>query len=160
MSAASGSSIPLTYAVIPFSPQEENWNSYTFSDGAVIRFRIILTRITAQKGSPPGQYQLTTNQLMSVEAPSSGRGQPTATLMNQEIEQADKYEVKPIESIEEWNVYRLRSTDDIIKIKYIANAFYKLKGKFDQFGEPMYIVNGSPLVVPQPKMGSQGKATP
>lgn len=149
----------MDYTVIPFEPTEEHWNEYTFSDGTVIRFRVFLTRIARKKENPSGQYDITTNNLTNVSAPPSERGQPTGPLMPEESQTADRFEVKPITSEEQWNVYRLLSTDDILKLKYVATNFFRVKGKFDQFGEPMYLVVGGPLLVPQPKFGKQSKAT-
>ena len=133
---------------------EEHWNEYTFSDGTVVRFRIILTRIARRRDSQTGQYDISTNNIATIIAPPSERGQPSSMQTPEDVQEADKYEVRPISAEESWDVYRLRSTDEIIKIKFVASNFYRVKGKFDQFGEPMYLVIGGPLVVPQPKMGS------
>lgn len=161
MSSPQVPSIPLDYSVVPFEPMEERWNEYSFSDGTVIRFRVVLTRITRKKDALLGQYDVTSSNLMAVVAPPTERGQPNYSPMTpEEIQNADKFEVKAITNEEHWNVYRLVPTDEIIKIKYVAAAFFRLKGKFDQFGEPVYIVAGGPLIAPQPKMGKQSRATP
>jgi hypothetical protein len=151
--------LPLDYAVVPFEPTEEKWNTYEFSDGTTISFRIIVTRIARRKESPSGQYDITTNNIVTVAAPPTERGQPTAIMTAEEMQAADKFEVRPIATEEHWNVYRLVSTDDILKVKYVATGFFRLKGRFDQFGEPMYLVVGGPLVTPQPKFGKQGQVT-
>lgn len=161
MSVPQTPTIPLDYTVVPFEILEERWNEYSFSDGTIIRFRVILIRIAKAKGTPVGQYDITSNNLTSVVAPPSERGQPSSSpLTAEEIQNADKFEVKAITTEEHWNVYRLIPTDDIIKVKYIATMFYRLKDKYDQFGEPMYLVAGGPIIAPQPKMGKQSKATP
>lgn len=152
--------IPLDFTIVQFEPMEEHWNEYNFSDGTMVKFRTLVTRIAKKRDSPAGQFDISFNNIIMVNAPSQERGQPSPPIMPQDFESLDKFEVKPITNAEHWNVYRLVSTDDILKVKYVANAFYKAKNKFDQFGEPMYFVTGGPLVVPQPKTGKQSKNTP
>jgi len=151
--------IPLDYSVIPFELVEEHWNEYSFSDGTIILFRTIVIRIARRKGSPAGQYDITTNNIATIMAPPTERGQPSPLMTPDEIQSAEKFEVRPITTEEHWNVYRLRTTDEMIKVKYVASNFYKVKGKFDQFGEPVYLVVGGPLVVPQPKSSKSGMAS-
>jgi hypothetical protein len=158
MSNFSGTPIPLTYSLVPFEPVEEKWNSYSFSDGTVITFRVILTRVTSLKGAPTGQYEMSFQQICQVEAPSSDRGQPTPPVPPGAIG-VERYEVRPIETIEEWNSYRIKTTDQILRIKYVVNAFYRFKERFDQFGEPVYAVSGSPVVAPQPRTGKLERLT-
>lgn len=86
--------------------------------------------------------------MIAVEAPPNARGQPSGLMSPDDLQSAEKYEVRPIDHAEEWNVYRIKTTDDLLKIKYIANQFFRLKDKYDQFGEPMYLVNGTPIVAP------------
>ncbi|MDA4118689.1 MAG: hypothetical protein OK455_10135 [Thaumarchaeota archaeon] len=153
MSNSSGAPISLTYSLVPFEPIEEKWNTYSFSDGTVVRFRVILTRVTTQKGATVGPYEMSFQQICQVEAPPSDRGQPKPFLPGEVG--AEKYEVKPTETIEEWNIYRIKITDQILKVKYVVSAFYRVRARFDQFGEPVYAVSGSPIVTPQPKTGKQ-----
>ena len=143
--------------MVPFEPSEEHWNEYTFSDGTIVRFRIVVTRIVKRPNTPVGQYDIMTNNLSMVFAPPTDRGQPTGPIPPADAQSADKYEVRPITTEEHWNVYRLVTSDDVIKVKYVASNFFKLKNKFDQFGEPMYLVLGGPLIVPQPKFGKKGQ---
>lgn len=149
----------LDYSVVEFEPIEEKWNEYEFSDGTRIKFRVILVRLTHERGAPPNQYNVSANNLVTVFAPPSERGAPTPPMSPDEIQDAEKFEARPITSTEPWNSYRLVASDNIIKIKYVASNFFRLKDKYDQFGEPFYTVLGGPLIVPQPK-GSKRKRTP
>lgn len=136
---------------MPFEPIEENWNAYSFSDGTVIRYRLVLTRVTSQKGAANGPYEMSFQQICQVEAPPSDRGQPKPPPPG--AIGVERYEVRPTETIEEWNSYRMKTTDQILKVKYVASAFYRFKECFDQFGEPVYAVTGSPVVTPQQRTG-------
>src|SRR2546427_13059741 len=93
--------IPLDYAVIPFEPVEEFWNEYSFSDGTVVKFRTLVTRITRKKDTPSGQYDISFNNISIVIAPPSNRGQPTAPILPHEIDTLNKFEVKPITTAEQ-----------------------------------------------------------
>ena len=159
MSASSHNKLPLDYSVVEFEPLEEKWNEYEFSDGTKIKFRVVLMRLTLERNAPPNQYNVNANNLVTVFASSSERGEPSAPMTSNDIEQAEKFEVRPITTNENWNSYRIISTDDIIKIKYVASTFFRLKDKYDQFGEPMYHILGGPLVVPQPRI-SKSRRTP
>ncbi|MEM3448336.1 MAG: hypothetical protein QXP38_05575 [Nitrososphaerota archaeon] len=57
-----------------------------------------------------------------------------------------KYAIRPITYSEPWNVYRLKATDEVLKIKYVASTFYKVKGKFNSKGLPIIQVVGGPLI--------------
>ena len=150
--------ISLDFAVVTFEPIKEGWNEYSFSDHTIVKFRTIVTRIVKHKNTPIGQYDISFNNVNAVYSPPQNRGQPT-NILQEELEKTDKFEVQPITSAEPWNEYRLIATDDVLKVKYVANAFYKIKDKFDQFGEPVYMVLGSPLITPQLKT-SKFKHTP
>jgi len=156
LSSPSGTPIPLTYFLVPFEPIEEKWNAYSFSDGTVIRFRVILTRVTSLKGAATAPYEMSFQQVLQVEAPPSDRSQPTPPVPPEQSEWKNT-RLRPTETIEEWNSYRIRTTDQILRIKYVASAFYRFKERFDQFGEPVYAVSGSPIIVPQPKTGKLGQ---
>jgi hypothetical protein len=153
LSAPDTTPLSLTYLVVPFEPLQESWNVYSFSDGIIIRFRLILTRVTTLRRTLAAPYQMSFQHICLVEAPASSRGQPTTKAQSGINE--EKYETKPFDTIEDWNSYRIRATDDILKVKFVASAFYRIRDRFDQFGEPMHSVDGTPMIVSQSKTRKQ-----
>jgi len=146
--------ISLDYSFVQFEAMEEQWSEYDFSDGLKVKARVILTALKKYRGRPPGQeHEVSLNTIIVCEAPPDERGQPTPPMSPEDVERAEKYIVRPITHTEPWNTYRLKATDEILKIKYVATTFYKLKDKFDNNGNPIIQVVGGPLITVEPKIG-------
>jgi hypothetical protein len=158
--------------VFDFDVIEENWNHYDLEDGTKVRSRIILTRVARPKqGFKQGQYDLSFAPFFMITADSENRGTPGPPLTPEEvaikpedITAGSKIPVKVITSSEQWNVYRVNDTGDMFRVKMLITEAYRIKDRFDQFGEPMYGINHSPVVAPvakgYEKVDLRGKAKP
>jgi len=104
------------------------------------------------KGAATAPYEMSFQQVLQVEAPPSDRSQPTPPVPPGAVG-VEKYEVRPTETIEEWNSTELGDRSDS-KNKVCCERFLSFQERFDQFGEPVYAVSGSPIIVPQPRQGS------
>jgi len=128
---------------VPFEILQEAWNEYIFSDNVVVRLRLILTTVLRHHEFGPMTFE--TKTVTVVSAPENLRGEPG------EIEQgtyldAPKWECPILIRQEKWNEYTLAGGERLIKIIFIANRALRLENAFDKFGQPIYSVDGKPLI--------------
>jgi hypothetical protein len=146
--------------VFDYDVLEEHWNEYELEDSTKIRSRIILTRVARPKqGFKQGQYDLSFNPVSTTVSPPEKRNSTPGTPLTPEesavkpedITNGTKIPVKVIASSEQWNVYRVRDTGDMFRVKMLLTEAYRVKDRFDPFGEPHYVVTYSPVVTPVAK---------
>jgi len=140
---------PEDFEVLEFEVLEEDWNKYELEDYTLIKARLIPTRIERPKRGPAAQVSISATPIFSVFAQKRG---PRGETPPQETWQTlEKIPVKIITSSEPWNKYRIPKTGDVIQVKLIVSEVFRVKDKFDNFGEPFYILTHSQVVSPVTK---------
>lgn len=129
--------------LVPFDILEEAWNEYTFSDGVVVRTRLILTAVSQIYELGPFTFDF--EQVTTVMAP------PVLTSAPGEFEQgADlsmpESECQALLRSEKWNRYSIGQSERVARIIFIEHRSYKLLNAFDKYGQPVYRIEGKPLV--------------
>lgn len=67
-----------------------------------------------------------------------------------EMAKVPKTEINFTPVLEDWNIYKLPDGSRT-KIKMVVGAVFRAKDRYDQFGDPMYLVNASNVVIGVPK---------
>ncbi|MFQ5998492.1 MAG: hypothetical protein ACE5KO_04220 [Candidatus Bathyarchaeia archaeon] len=136
------------YGYEEFDILEENWSEYHLSDSSIMKTRLILQKLfkTVQDGSGSITYGFNSSNLISVMCPKSLRGSASITAYTpQELNASIVEDDLHYETIKEnWNRYRLRN-ETVISLK-LALVKISRTGKFDNKGEPIYLVNTQPLM--------------
>lgn len=139
---------PPVHHYIEFDILSEPWVKYTLSDNSFVLLRTIATNIvkTGQydmMGKP--LYVLFSNTLQVAHAPKDLRGNPTIPLPTPEqIGDSIVAEVNFTPDTEEWNSYKCEDGTTIqLRTQVIT---IKRTAKYDQFGEPVYVVHSQNLI--------------
>jgi hypothetical protein len=128
---------------VSFEPIRESWNEYIFSDSVTVRLRLILTTIVQKYDFGPLTFE--TQNVTVVSAPESLRGSPGNS--EQGLDQdGPRWECPILIREEKWNEYSISNGDHFVKIIFIANRAFKIGNAFDKFGQPVYFIEGKPLV--------------
>ncbi len=153
----------LHFEDIDFEPEKESWNIYELGDRSIIRIRTVLIKLMRNTKSIPqkpvtgqelktlefqGKFQ---NLLAVTKATPTLMGKPTPPLPPEELLKIDKVEVAYTPYQEDWNVYKLPDGSKI-KVKLVISAVFRVTGKFDELGYPMYLVTSTNAVSPVPKV--------
>jgi len=128
---------------VPFDLVREAWNEYIFSDHVTVRIRLILTSVLQE--SEYGRLSFETKKVTSVSAPDDLRGTPD------EFEQGSdgnvpRFECPILLRDEKWNEYYLKENSRSVKIIFVASKAFRLLKAYDHFGQPIYCVDGRPLI--------------
>lgn len=153
----------LQFEDIDFEPEKESWNVYELGDRSIIRIRTVLVKLMRNIKSIP-QKQVTGQEIKTLEfqgkfqnllsvtkATPTLMGKPTPPLPPEELLKIDKVEVSYTPYQEDWNVYKLPDGSKV-KVKLVISAVFRVKGKFDELGYPMYLVTSTNAVSPVPKV--------
>jgi hypothetical protein len=154
----------LQFEEIDFEPEKESWNVYELGDKSVIKIRTILFKLL--KSIKPNIQQTLAQQLpetktMELQAKFQNivtvtkasptlMGKPTPPVPPDELMKLDKVEVPYTPYLEDWNVYRLPDGTKL-KIKLVVSTVFRIKGRYDELGYPMYAINSTNAVTPIPK---------
>jgi hypothetical protein len=158
------SEIPaLQFKEIDFEPEKETWNIYELSDKSVIKIRTILFRlmrgikpvslqtITAPPEAKALEFQAKFQNILAVTKSSPTlMGKPTAPVAPEELLKMDKVEVSYTPYQEDWNIYRLPDGTKL-KVKLVVSSVFRIKGRFDELGYPMYLINSTNAITPVPR---------
>jgi hypothetical protein len=153
----------LQFEAIDFESEKETWNIYELGDRSVIKIRTILIRLMRNIKSVP-QKILTGQEMRALEFQANFQnfltvtkatpilmGKPTPPLSADELLKMEKVEVAYTPFQEDWNVYKLPDGSKI-KVKLVVSAVFRVKGRFDELGYPMYVVNSTNAITPVPKI--------
>lgn len=143
--------------VLEFEVIEEPWNEYEFNDGSKMRARLIINRMSRKNKVSP--ISVSSQNIFTITTSRDKRG-PPSPLRPEEISgqvPVEKTPVKIITSNERWNAYRVVRDDQTLKVKLLVAEVFRVVNRFDQFGEPAYIVQ-SGIVVGIPSKA--GRLTP
>lgn len=138
---------------VDFDIEKETWNIYELADGSTVRVRTVMIKLLKNTTATPTQlaYAGAFANLSSVRGPPRTKGIPANKIYSQEeLGKFPKGEVGFSPVLEDWNVYRLKDGTRI-KVKLVVSLVQKVKDVYDQFGDPMYIVNSSNVISPVPK---------
>jgi len=143
---------------LEFEPEKEYWNTYTLEDYTRVKARVILLRLLAPKLPSYTKYnvqlQAKTNYIFVVSARPESKGPPGPPLTRDEIDSILKGRqgqiVRILESKEEWNVYRIIETGETFKMKLVVSDVYRVPGRFDPDGEPVYVFIHTTTFMPGP----------
>ncbi len=146
------------YEVFSFEVLKEPWNEYDLEDGALVRARLIILKIFKMKNSPGNQYDVNSTNMFTIITNPKMRGRPTPLLQNDELMKLPRLTVKAENSREDWNEYLIKKTNQVFKARLILTEAYKIPGRFDPLGEPIYMIRFGTFVPPQP-IGGTGTIT-
>jgi len=141
------------FEVMDFEMLEEPWNDYEFSDGTRMKGRLILTRIQRDNRTAPMNF--TIQNLLVITTDTLHRG-PPSPLTPQEISgqiPVQRMAIRVERSDEHWNRYLIRNTRQYVRARMIVSDVYRVVNRFDQFGEPAYIVQSGMIAAPPEDAG-------
>jgi len=148
-------SFPPIIHYVDFEVLSEPWIKYRLSDNSIISLRTIVTNVIKPGqfdvfGKP--QYGVVSNTLQVVKAPKDLRGNPTIPPATPEqLGDSILAEVNFTPENDEWNNYRCEDGTTLqMKVQVIS---IKRTSKYDQFGEPIYLVHSQNIIKDEvPKM--------
>jgi len=152
------------YEDVDFEVEKEVWNVYELEDrGRVtIKMRTILikllksTRVPTEPpppGIPPsarkeefhGSFQ---NIVVVAKCPPHLMGEPSPPpTSKEEFETLPRTEINFIPFYEDWNVYKLPDNKRL-RVKLVVSSIFKVEGRYDQYGYPVYEVQSTNAIVP------------
>ena len=140
---------------LDFEPISERWNEYFLEDGTRIKGRLILLKLLGPKNIQlveGAQLQAKTQNIFVVSAPDHLKGPPGPPLTPNEISSAFQKGVliQIRESKEEWNEYRIIDTGQTFKMKLVASEIYRLPDRYDNEGQPVYVIFNTIAIAPGP----------
>src|SRR6266566_722468 len=140
---------PKDIEVLDFDVLEEKWNDYELADETKLRGRFILTKLMRAKHGPADAIGIAAQTIFTVTALPDRRGSRSQPPLQEEWDSLTKDPVGILNSTEPWNQYRIpKLNNKLIQAKLVVTAVFQFPGKFDQEGEPFYIVTSSPLIAP------------
>jgi len=129
---------------VPFELLREQWNEYVFSDQVLVRTRLILIALMQMHDLGPLTFQ--TERVTSVSAPDHLRGWPGEYEQGSDRSGGAKWECPILLRYERWNEYSLADGSKKLKIIFVAKKAIKLMNAFDKNGQPIYVIEGKPLI--------------
>jgi hypothetical protein len=129
---------------VPFDLIQEQWNEYIFSDQVVVRTRLILITVTQEYELGPLTFQ--TERATTVSAPDHLRGSPGEHQQGNNVCGEAKWECPILLRYERWNEYSLADDTRRLRMIFMAMRAFKLTNAFDKNGQPIYMIEGKPLI--------------
>jgi len=129
---------------VPFELLREQWNEYIFSDQVVVRTRLILIMVMREYNLGPLTFQ--TQRATTVSAPDYRRGIPGEFEQGDDGNKGAKWECPILLRYERWNEYSLADGTSRLRMIFMARKAFKLIDAFDKNGQPVYIIEGKPLI--------------
>lgn len=157
--------IPKPVRELTFKIIREEWWKLHLEDGSIIRVKPVLVRCLESDQQDPitGKTILgfESQNVLAVSSPDKLKGTPSPSLPDPPtaLRSADKEEVKVVK-VEEplgepysgWNLYEIVETGERVKAKLVPVAVYRIKGYFDRYGNPYYVVQSSIVWGSRPMM--------
>jgi hypothetical protein len=143
-----------------FKVLKEPWNKYRLSDKALLKFKFVLARVIPNfQGGRLMGFSINGNNVLSVSVPRRLMGQPDFTVYtpDQLNESIDEFlDIEQI-GVHEWNVYMIEKENIQLSINVEVVSVARTK-KYNNIGEPIYLVNTQPVI--RPKYPPGYKLTP
>jgi len=138
--------------ILDFDVMQEGWSTYDLEDGNRMRCRIVLLQMRApdiqpKKGDPIAPQ---ISQHVIVDVPPNRRGSPGHPATQEEVAKPKEHggeEVAIRSSSEPWNEYHITNTNVRLRVKIIVNRIWKIRDRFDQNGDPVYVVTSTVIPV-------------
>lgn len=146
------------YEVFDFEVLKEPWNEYILKDGALVRARLIILKIYRRKNSPENEIEVNSTNMFTVITNRDMRGTPTLLLQNEELMRLPRIPVEVASSKEDWNEYLIKKTNTKVRVRLILTEAIKIPGRFDPFGEPVYMIRFGTFIPPH-QLGATGTIT-
>jgi hypothetical protein len=150
------SSPPRYVRELNFKVIKEDWFVYKLKDGTILRVKPVLVKAfeTDQVG-PDGKkiFEFVGQNIVTVSSPENLKGTPTLPLPSPESAlKLDKEEVEIDETVYEpqWNIYELENGQRI-KTKIVITHVYRIKNKYDEWGNPYYIIQSTAIGASSPE---------
>ena len=138
---------------LEFDILEEGWNEYRLRDEVRIRARTMVRWITVSREGE-NSFQLSTQiPFFVILTPPHLMGNPER-LSTQAIREARKEPVQIVEEHEVWNRYRVRNTDNIIRVRLAVSEILRVVGHFDAEGNPLFSVSSGVIIAPESRTGN------
>jgi hypothetical protein len=139
---------PATLHIVDFNIEREEWSIYNLEDGNRIRARVILVSIRTPR-IPPQKGDLIapeTNVQIKVDSPLNRRGPKGSAATPEEVSDPKGHggiEVHVLNSNEPWNEYQLVGSEIKMRVKLVLNRIFRIRDRYDNVGDPVYVVNFS-----------------
>lgn len=147
-----------------FDVEKEVWNVYELEEGThrvTLKMRTILTKLLKPRimkdeplppGVPPGakkmELQMSFQNIVIVSScPPELMGSPSKPIPSVQFQKLPREQIKYIPFHEDWNVYKL-SGGMKIQVKLVVSSVERVKGRYDQFGYPIYNVQSTNALAP------------
>ena len=139
---------PTKLYVVDFEVRKEGWSWYQLDDGNKIRARVMLISVRASQPNLKQQESVApeTNIIVKVDSPPNRRGPIGSNPTPEELSDPKGHggeEVEIDSSNEPWNEYRVGRNALRLRMKLVLNRVWRIKGRFDPIGDPVYVVNFS-----------------
>jgi len=141
----------MQFRELDFKTIREEWMYVHLEDGAVIRFKSVLTRVfdTGQR-DPVGEviYRIDSQNVVVARAPEELKGPPSELIPPiHEIAKKKKPTIVKIRAIvgDDWNEYELEDGSRI-RIKTVVTKVLRLDEYFDAYGNPIYVIQSQMVV--------------
>lgn len=137
---------------LDFEVLQEGWSVYELEDLNKIRARVILQQIRGPNLPPKKGDRLgfSTNVIIIVDAPPSNRGPKGIPATQEEITNPKEHggvEIAVRSSREPWNEYRIVGSNIRVRLKMVLNRVWRIQNRYDQLGDPVYVVNQTVLPI-------------
>lgn len=149
--------LPDDYEELDFSLEEETWNDYELSDGNRLRARLILKKIRRDPNNPAKIAFDLVPPIFVITSMPANRGEKNHEPNPQEAFSLPHFEIKIKNSNERANIYRILETGQTLRIKLSVNKIDRVTARFDNEGQPYYLVNAGPLVTMDPPNLTSGQ---
>jgi len=138
---------------VEFTIEKEGWNVYELNDGTTLKIRSIAVKIFKTKAVPPakgGGFGIAGQNVLVAKARPDKMGKPPSSPhTREEIDKAPKTKMSYTEREEVWNTYLLPDNTRV-KVKLVVTSITKTEGLYDQFGDPIYVVNSDNIITSEP----------
>ena len=137
--------------LVDFTVKNEDWQTYTLSDGSKLRVKLVLTQVWRSRnqvnpmtGEP--LYMWNSQNLVALTSfPEQFRSQPTSIQITQDIiaqsiEQTVDFDI--VGKQDEWSVYNL-TDGSVLRLRMNVTGISRTKIR-GQAGEPLYSVLSGP----------------
>lgn len=136
-----------------FELLREQWNEYTFSDHVVVRTKLVLRGVLREFEF--GALAFDFEKVTTVSAPEMLRGEQSQFIQGTYPGKVPRFECPILLRDEKWNECSLGEETKIAKFIFLASKAFKLADAYDNFGQPIYVIEGKPLIkVCDPDTGS------
>jgi hypothetical protein len=135
------------YENLDFEIIKETWNKYTIDDDIELKTRIVILRIMYDKNRSKNNHLIEFSQpLFTISCPLEKMGEKNNVPRPEEYYKLPSYNIKINEVEENVNLYLIKKSKMIIRIDYTVTEIKRITGRYDQNGNPFFLVTAFPKV--------------